>query len=117
MVNYLHEIMVKSPSVHTPYSMSVIAPGCASSIPSICTSYIHSIHTLCIMSVIAPVHALSIEHVHTSCIMSVIAPVSASPIVSICLTNDECQELLDEFPSTNYGRKTHLKSQLKSLMM
>ena len=26
MVNYLHEILVKSPSVHTPYGTSVIAP-------------------------------------------------------------------------------------------
>ena len=39
MVNYLHEITVKSPSVHTPYNMSVIAPVCAFQIPSFCTPY------------------------------------------------------------------------------
>ena len=86
-VNYLHKILVKSPSIHTSYGTPVIAPVHASSIPSIHTSYamsvtalvcassVPSVHTSCIMSVIAPVHALSTEHIHTSCITSVVAPI------------------------------------------
>ena len=35
MVNYLHEILVKIPTVHTPSLMSVLAPMYASSILSI----------------------------------------------------------------------------------
>ena len=104
-VNYLHEIMVKSPSIHTLYGMSVIAPVHALSIPSICTSYIPSVHTSYIMSVIASVHALSVQHVHTLCITSVIAPVRALPIPSIHLTDDEPQEFPDEFASSNYQEK------------
>ena len=34
---------------------------------------------------------------------SVIAPIHALPIPSIHLTNHKHQEILDEFPSTNYG--------------
>ena len=77
-VNYLHENMVKSPSIHKMYIKSVIAPICASSVQSICT--------LCIMSVIAPVHELPIPSIHPS--------------------DDECQEFPDGFPSTKYGEKT-----------
>ena len=76
-VNYLHEIMVKSPSVHTLYGTSVVAPICAS----------------------------SIQHIHTPCVTSVIAPVCGLPFLSICLTNNEHQEFPDEFHSTNYGEK------------
>ena len=101
MVNYLHKIPVKSPSVHTPYSTSVIAPVHAFSVPSICTLYIPSIYTLYSSSVIAPEHALSVEHICASCIMSVIAPISALPILSVHLTNR--QEFPDKFPGTNYG--------------
>ena len=54
-VSHLHEILVRSPSIYTS----------------------------CIMSVIAPIHALSIPSVHPS--------------------NDKCQEIPDEFPSTHYG--------------
>ena len=72
MVNYLHQITVKSPPI-------------------------------CTLSVIAPVHASSIEHVHTMCITSVVAPVSALPIPSIFPTDDKHQEIPDEFPNTNYG--------------
>ena len=78
-VNYLHKNQVKS--------------------PPICSS--------CDMSVIAPVHASSIQPIHTSCITSVFAPVCASPIPSILPYNDECQEFPDGFPSTKYGEKTH----------
>ena len=77
MVNYLHENLVKSPSVHT----------------------------LCIASVIAPVHAPSIQPICTLCIMSVIAPICASPVPSINPSNDERQEFLDGFPGTKYGEK------------
>ena len=38
VINYLHEIMVNSLSIHTLYGMSVIPPVCASYIPSICTN-------------------------------------------------------------------------------
>ena len=85
--------------------MSVIAPVHALSIPSIHTLYIHSVCTLCITSVIAPVCALSIQHVHSSCIMSIIEPVCASPTLSDELYNDEHQEFPDKFPSINYGEK------------
>ena len=67
VVNYLHKILVKSPSVCTSYGMSVIAPLHALSIPSIHTLYIHSVCILCTTSVIAPICALSIQHVHTTC--------------------------------------------------
>ena len=50
VVNYLHEIPVESPSVHTSYSTFVIAPICALSIPSI--------HASCVISVIAHINAL-----------------------------------------------------------
>ena len=106
VVHYLHEIPVKSLSIHTPYGTSVIAPVCALSVPSIHPSYIPSIHTSYGSSVIAPVSALSDEHVHTSCITSVVAPVSASVsaslIPSVCLTDDKCQEFPDKFLGTNY---------------
>ena len=49
--------------------------------------------------------------------MSVIAPVHASPVAPVCLTDDEHQEFPDESPGTNYGRKTHPKLWLKSLMI
>ena len=35
MVNHLHKIVVKSPSISTLSVMSVLAPICASSIPSV----------------------------------------------------------------------------------
>ena len=60
-VNYLHEMPVKSPSVSTSSVMSIVAPICALSVPS----------------------------VHPSI--------------------DKSQEILDKFPSTKYGEKTHLK--------
>ena len=101
ILNYLHEITVKSPSVQTPYGMSVIAPVHASSIPSVHTSYIPCFDTLYVMSV----HASSIEHAHRSCVMSVIAPISVSLIKSVSPTDDKHQEFLDEFPGTNYGEK------------
>ena len=64
-----------------------------------------SVHTLYGTSVIAPVHALSIQHICTSCVTSVIAPVHASPVLSIHLTDDKCQEFPDEFPGMNHGEK------------
>ena len=77
MVNYLHENLVKSP----PH------------------------HSLCDTSVIAPVHASSIQTVDTSCITSVFAPICALPILSILPYNDKCQEFLDVFTGTKYGEK------------
>ena len=113
VVSYLHEIPLKSPSIHTPYGTSVIAPVCALSVPSVHTSYISSIHTSYGSSVIAPVSALSDEHVHTSCITSVVPPVSASPIPSVCLTDDKCQKFPDKFPGTNYGENLPFKIMAK----
>ena len=55
MVNYLHKILVKSPSIHTSS----------------------------VTSVIAPIYAMSVLSVHPS--------------------DDKCQEIMDKFPSTNYG--------------
>ena len=43
--------------------------------------------------------------VHTSCITSVIAPIHALSIPSVHLSDDECHEILDKVPSTNYGEK------------
>ena len=68
VVNYMHEIPVKSPSIHTMYGMSVIAPICALFIPS----------------------------AHMSYMPSVIVPVCASPILSTHLTDDEHQKFPDE---------------------
>ena len=47
--------------------------------------------------------------VHTLCIISVIAPVYASSILSNHPSNDKHQEILDKFPSTNYGEKNTSK--------
>ena len=57
------------------------------------------------MSVIAPIHALSVQHVCTLCITSVFAPICALPILSVHPYNDECQEFPDGLPSTEYGEK------------
>ena len=105
MVNYLHEIPVKSPSVSTLYVMSVIAPIHALSIPSVSTSYV--------TSVIAPIHASSVQPAHTSCVMSVIAPICASPVPSVHPYDDEHQEFLDEFPSTKYWEKNPSETMVK----
>ena len=53
----------------------------------------------------APIHALSVEHVSTSCTMSVVAPMQASPVLSVHLSDNNCQEFPDEFPGNNYGKK------------
>ena len=45
--------------------------------------------------------------------MSVIAPVHASSVPSVHLSDDEHQEILDEFPGTNYGEKNPSKITLK----
>ena len=37
--------------------------------------------------------------------MSVVAPICALCVLSIHLSDDECQEIPDEFSSTNYGEK------------
>ena len=84
MVNYMHENLVKSPSVHT----------------------------LCITSVVAPIHALSIQPVCTLCI-TVIAPIHASPNPSIHPSDNEHQESPDEFPSTKYGEFNLSESTVK----
>ena len=125
MVNYLHENLVKSPTVSTSYNMSVIAPVHASYIPFIHTSYvrpvrtscvtsddasvralsIQPIRTSCITSVIAPVRASSIQPIRTSCITSVIAPVCESSIPSVLPYNDERQEFPDGFPGNHYREK------------
>ena len=125
MVNYLHEILVKSPSVSTLYIMPFNAPVCALSIQSIhtlcimsviapvCPSSVQPVHTSCITSVIAPVHASSIQPIHTSCIMSVVAPVHASLIPSIHPYDNERQEFVDGFPGTKHGEKNLSKIMVK----
>ena len=45
--------------------------------------------------------------------MSVIAPICASSIPSVHPSDDEQQEILDEFPSTNYGEKFPAKLMAK----
>ena len=57
MVSYLHETLVKSPTISTSCITPFGAPVHASSI--------QSISTLCIMSVIAPVYASSVQPVHS----------------------------------------------------
>ena len=104
-VNYLHETLVKSPSVSTLYVMPFSAPVHASSKHR---PY-NSVHTSCIMSVIAPICASSIQPVCTLCIISVIAPVHASPIPSIHPYGDERQEFPDDSLLLSMGRKTCLK--------
>ena len=97
VVNYLHENMVKSPSISTSYVMPFSTPVHASSVQSVCTS--------CVTFVIAPVCASSIQPIHTLCITSVIAPVHASPIPSVHPSDNECQEFPEEFPGTKYAEK------------
>ena len=58
VVNYLREILVKSPAFCTLCITSVVAPIHASSIPSVCTSSI--------MPFIAPICALPIPSIHPS---------------------------------------------------
>ena len=79
-VNYLHKILVKSPSVHTLYSTSVVAPIHASSVPSI--------HTLYDTSVIAPVpYYPSIHHtLQLSLFPSVHCPFCLSVHCALCLS-------------------------------
>ena len=71
------------------------------------------INTSCDTSVIAPVHASSIQPIHTSCDTSVIAPVRALPILSVLPYDDECQDFLDGFPGTKYGEKNLSKIMVK----
>ena len=101
VVNYLHENLIKSPTIHTLYIMPFSAPVHASSVQSVhtscimsviapfCASSIQPIHSSCDMSVIAPVHASSIQPICTSCIMSIFAPTCASPIPSVHPYDDE----------------------------
>ena len=105
VVNYLHENMVKSPSISTSYIMPFVAPVCESSI--------QSIHTLCVMSVIAPVHASPVQPVHTSRVTSVLAPIHALPVLSVHPSDDECQEFPDEFPGAKYGEKNSSEIMVK----
>ena len=37
--------------------------------------------------------------------MSVVSPIHALPILSVHPSDNECQEIPDEFPGTNYGEK------------
>ena len=57
------------------------------------------------------------QSVDISCITSVIAPICASSILSVHLSDDKSQEIPDEFPGTNYGRKPHLKQWHNSPVM
>ena len=45
--------------------------------------------------------------------MSVIAPIQASSVPSILPSDDDYQEILDEFPGTNYGEKNPSKIMAK----
>ena len=82
LLNYLHENLVKSPTVSTSYVMPFGTPVCAPSVQPACSS----------------------------CDMSVIAPVRASPIPSILPYNDEHQEFLDGFPGTKYGERKPIRN-------
>ena len=46
---------------------------------------------------------VKIPTVNTSSVMSVITPINASSILSIHLSEIECQEIPDEFPGTDMG--------------
>ena len=48
---------------------------------------------------------VKIHTVHSLSVMSVIAPISASSIPSVHPSDNECQEILEEFPGTSYGEK------------
>ena len=89
-------------SMHHPYHPYILHYNCHYTCSA---SSIASVHTSCVTSVTAPVCASSIPNIHASCITSVVAPVCALPILSVKPSNDECQEFLDKFPSTNYGEK------------
>ena len=60
---------------------------------------------------------VKIPTVHTSSVTSVIAPISTLSVLSVHLSNDEYQEILEEFPSTNYGEKYPAITTAKSLLM
>ena len=125
MVNYLHEIPVKSPTVSTSYDTSVIAPVRATYVPFVCELYVRPVRTSCVMSDVAPVRASSVRPVRTSfvtsdvapvrassvrpvrtsCVTSVIAPVCAPSVPSVHPYHDERQEIPDGSPGTNYGEK------------
>ena len=105
MVNSLHENLVKSPPIYSLCDTSVIAPVHASSVQPICTS--------CITSVIAPIHGSSMQPICTSCVMSVFAPVCASPILSVLPYDDECQEFPPGFPGTKYGERNPSENTVK----
>ena len=47
--------------------------------------------------------------VHTLSLMSVIAPIDVSFIPPVHPSDNKCQEIMEEFSSTNYGRNTQLK--------
>ena len=118
VVNYLHENLVKSPTISTLYMMPFSAPVHALCIQPICSSCdtsviapvdassIQPVHSSCDTSVVAPVCALSMQPVRTLCVTSVFAPVHASPVLSVLPYDDKHQEFPDGFPSTKYGEKT-----------
>ena len=60
---------------------------------------------------------VKIPAVCSSSVMSVIAPISASSILSINPSDNDCQEIPDEYPSTSYGEKSQQKLQPKFLVM
>ena len=85
-VNYLHKILVKSPSIH------------------------HMVHLSLHLSVHHP-YNLSIHHTLS---LSLHPSMHCPFHPSIHPSNDKHQELPAKFPGTNLGEKTHPKSQLKS---
>ena len=121
MVNYLHENLVKSPTVSTSYvpfvRASYVPFVCALYVRPVCTSCVTSdvapvrassvqpIRTSCVTSDVAPFRASSVQPVRTLCVTSVIAPVRASSVPSILPYGNERQEFPEGFPSTNYGEK------------
>ena len=93
MVNSLHKNPVKSPTISTSCVTSVVAPIHASSIQPVCTS--------CVMSV----HASSMQPICTLFIMSIFPPIHASHVLSVHPYDNERQEFPDGFPGTKYGEK------------
>ena len=60
---------------------------------------------------------VNIPTVHTSSVTAAIAHVSALSILLINPSDNKCQEIMDEIPSTNYGKNSPVEIMTKSLTM
>ena len=112
-VKYLHGNSVKSPVVSALYVQPAHTSCITSDVASVRASSVQPVRTLCVTSDIAPVHASSVPTIRTPYITSVFAPVHASPVPSVLPYDDEHQEFLDGFPSTDYGEKNPSETTVK----